>query len=131
MTLALLKLARLGASQESSTGTFRESADRALQAMGPRLHAAPSAAPQMLVAQLFASGQPMEIVLAGPRNTDIAEAMLAAVCSRFLPDAIVMRSEQAPTAMPAIDGKPTAYVCENYACKLPVTDTESLLNLLQ
>jgi uncharacterized protein YyaL (SSP411 family) len=130
MTLALLKLARLGASQESPTGNFQESAERALQSMAPRLQAAPSAAPQMLVAQLFATGRPTEIVLAGPRNTDIAQAIVAAVHSRFLPDAIVMRSEHAPTAMPAIDGKPTAYVCENYACKLPVTDAQSLLSLL-
>jgi uncharacterized protein YyaL (SSP411 family) len=25
-----------------------------------------------------------------------------------------------------IDGKPTAYVCQNYACKLPVTTPEDL-----
>ena len=27
---------------------------------------------------------------------------------------------------PQIDGKPTAFVCENYACQLPVTDPEAL-----
>jgi uncharacterized protein YyaL (SSP411 family) len=25
-----------------------------------------------------------------------------------------------------VDGKPTAYVCRNYACQLPVTDPEDL-----
>ena len=25
-----------------------------------------------------------------------------------------------------IDGKPTAYVCQNYACQLPVTTPEEL-----
>ena len=25
-----------------------------------------------------------------------------------------------------IDGVPTAYVCENYACQLPVTNAEAL-----
>jgi uncharacterized protein YyaL (SSP411 family) len=25
-----------------------------------------------------------------------------------------------------IDGKPTAYVCQNYACQLPVTTPEDL-----
>jgi uncharacterized protein YyaL (SSP411 family) len=29
---------------------------------------------------------------------------------------------ESPTPMPAVNGKATAYVCENYACKLPVTD---------
>src|SRR5207245_1174021 len=30
----------------------------------------------------------------------------------------------------AIGGKPTAYVCRNYACELPVTDRESLARQL-
>ena len=25
-----------------------------------------------------------------------------------------------------VDGKPTAYVCQNYACQLPVTDEQAL-----
>jgi uncharacterized protein YyaL (SSP411 family) len=29
-----------------------------------------------------------------------------------------------------IDGKPTAYVCENFACQLPVSSSEALANLL-
>ena len=57
--------------------------------------------------------------------------MLHAIHGRFLPNAVVMRAEQAPVPMPALDGKPTAYVCENYACKLPVTDDQRLLELLQ
>lgn len=31
----------------------------------------------------------------------------------------------------AVDGKPAAYVCENFACKQPVTDSESLEALLR
>jgi uncharacterized protein YyaL (SSP411 family) len=29
-----------------------------------------------------------------------------------------------------IDNKPTAYVCENFACQLPTTDLKTLANLL-
>ena len=122
MALALLKLARITGRED-----FRLSAERALQAFGPRFAAAPTAAPQMLVARMFATGRPMEIVLAGPQDI----GMLAAIHGRFLPNAVLMRAEQAPLAMPALRGKPTAYVCENYACKLPVTDDQSLRELLQ
>jgi len=29
-----------------------------------------------------------------------------------------------------VDGKSTAYVCENFACQAPVTDPDALRNLL-
>jgi len=33
-------------------------------------------------------------------------------------------------AKPPLNGKPTAYVCEQYVCKLPVTRVEQLQTLL-
>ena len=30
-----------------------------------------------------------------------------------------------------VDGKPTAYVCQNYVCQLPVTDGQALLAQLE
>jgi uncharacterized protein len=127
MALALLRLARITGRED-----FRLSAERTLRAFAGRLRGAPTAAPQMLVANAFATGRPMEIVLAGPGSP----VMLAVIHWRFLPNAVVMRAEHlaqnaAPVAMPAVDGKPTVYVCENYACQLPVTETESLRKLLQ
>ena len=29
------------------------------------------------------------------------------------------------------DGKPTAYVCQNYVCQLPVTESDALANQLK
>ena len=122
MTLALLRLGRLLSRED-----FTRSAERAIEAFAPRVKGNPTAAPQMLVAQAFAAGKPMEIVLAGPSSAD----MLAAIRVRFLPNAIVMRAEQAPMPMPAVANQPTAYVCENYACKLPVTTAQALAETLQ
>ena len=121
MALLLLRLARY-----TGRDDFRKTAERTLRAFGRRLGAAPSAMPQMLVANIFAAAPPMEIVLAGPESPE----MLAALRQRFLPNAVVMRGEQAPTAMPAVDGRATAYVCENYACQLPVTSADALAELL-
>jgi hypothetical protein len=83
----------------------------------------------MLVAQMFAMGKPMEIVLAGPR--DQQAALLTEIRKRFLPNAVVMQASEAPNAMPPVDGVATTYVCENYACKLPVTEAAGLAELLQ
>jgi uncharacterized protein YyaL (SSP411 family) len=85
----------------------------------------------MLAASLFSSARPMEIVLAGPPQTDPEmRAMLKAIRERFLPNAVLMRGERSPVAMAAIGGRATAYLCENYACRLPVTTAEALNELL-
>jgi uncharacterized protein YyaL (SSP411 family) len=122
MALALMRLARI-----TGRDDFRQSAERTLRAFGRRLSAAPSALPQMLVASMLAAAPPMEIVLAGPDDPEI----LATIRQRFLPHAVVMRHAQAPVPMPARDGRPTVYVCENYACQLPVTDAAALADLLR
>jgi uncharacterized protein YyaL (SSP411 family) len=57
--------------------------------------------------------------------------MLTAIRRHFLPNAVVMRTEQAAQPMPAVDGRPTAYVCENFACQLPVTSVAALDELLE
>ena len=124
MVLALLRLARI-----TGKSDFRAAADRALEAFSGRMLAGGAGLPQMLVAQMFAMGKPMEIVLAGPR--DRQAEMLAEIRKRFLPNAVVMQASEAPEAMPAIDDRATAYVCENYACKLPVTEAVALAELLQ
>jgi uncharacterized protein YyaL (SSP411 family) len=88
-------------------------------------------APQMLVAHAFALAKPREIVLAGPADDAVMREMLTTVRRRFLPSAVVMRAEQAGREMPAVGGLPTAYVCENFACKLPVTSVATLDELLK
>ncbi len=120
-TLALLRLARITGEER-----FRSAAERTLEAFGSRLRTQGTSVPQMLVAFSFASARPMEIVFAGPPS----DAMLSAVRQRFLPNAVTMRAEDSAIAMPAIEGRATVYVCENYACNQPVTEIGDLEKLL-
>jgi uncharacterized protein YyaL (SSP411 family) len=78
---------------------------------------------------MVAMGKPMEIVLAGP--LDQQTGMLAEIRKRFLPTAVIMQASEAPNPMPPVEGLATAYVCENYACKLPVAEAAALAELLQ
>jgi uncharacterized protein YyaL (SSP411 family) len=126
IAMLLLRLARMTDRDE-----FRAAAERTLRAFASRMEEAGTGVPQMLVAQAFALARPREIVLAGPKDDPAMREMLAAIRHRFLPAAVVMRSEQSARPMPALEGAPTAYVCENFACNLPVTRAAALDELLE
>jgi uncharacterized protein len=118
MALLLTRLARM-----TGRDDFRVAAERTLKAFASRIEEGAVGVPQMLVALQLIQSPPSEIVLAGP----VDDAQLAAIRRHFLPQAIVMRAEHIEDRdLPAIGGKPTAYVCENFACKLPVTTAEEL-----
>jgi uncharacterized protein YyaL (SSP411 family) len=126
MAMLLLRLARM-----TDRGDFRTAAEHTLRAFASRMQEAGTGVPQMLVAQAFTLARPQEIVLAGPQDDPAMLEMLAAIRRRFLPATVVMRSEQSARPMPAIKGAPTAYVCENFACNLPVTSASALDELLE
>jgi uncharacterized protein len=121
MAIALLRLARMTGRED-----FRAAADRTLQAFASRLKSGGAGVPQMLVALASALAIPMEIVFStsdeAPSRDETVQEMLRMVRRRFLPWAVMLAGGESPTPMPAVNGKATAYVCENYACKLPVTD---------
>jgi len=118
------------------------SAAHALAAFGSRMVAAPVGVPQMLVAYEFSISKPKQIVLVGERDAPDTRRLLAALHSRFVPHRIVLlvnaesrqalaRYVPAIAEMTAIGGQATAYVCENYACKLPTADVATFAQLLQ
>ena len=83
-----------------------------------------------------------EIVIVGDPQEAATQALLETVHGRYLPNKVlvVARPDQLATLSPRIplladrtqiDGSATAYVCENYACQLPVTEPEALLRLLE
>jgi uncharacterized protein YyaL (SSP411 family) len=139
-SIAVLNLLRLA--QSTGRQDFRVSAARALEAFGSRMVAAPVGVPQMLVAYEFSVSKPKQIILVGERDAPDTRRMLAALHSRFVPHRIVLlvNAESRPSLarylptvadMTAIGGQATAYVCEDYACKLPIADAAEFAQLLQ
>jgi hypothetical protein len=126
--VALLDLLRLA--HFTDRADYREAADRTLQALGAKITQQTVAVPQMLVGLDYALGPRSEVVLAGD-----AETFLRHVRSRFLPHTITLgagaRFFPASTSMREIDGKPTAYVCQDYVCQLPVNEISKFDELLQ
>ena len=80
---------------------------------------------------------PKEIAIIGPRDNPATRALADAAHRRFAPHKVVAGcapdDARATEGIPLlrgrgmVDGKPTAYVCERNACKLPVTDPDALL----
>jgi uncharacterized protein YyaL (SSP411 family) len=44
---------------------------------------------------------------------------------------VIMMASETNRSMPPINGMATAYVCENFACKLPVTEAAQIEEQLQ
>ena len=103
----------------------------------------PSAMPQMLVALDYSLSKPRQIVIAGRKDAPETKALLSEVHRHFLPKTILILADgaegqrylgeknEAIHAMSMIDGKPAAYVCENFTCKAPVTESKRLAELLK
>jgi uncharacterized protein YyaL (SSP411 family) len=118
---------------------FRAVADKALEAYGPTVARSPSAFASMLVAADFARGPVVELAIAGPPEHPLTREMLAVVHAEYHPRlALAVGAPGAAgrelallAGKPVRDGRPTAYVCRDYACRSPVTDPQALARQLR
>jgi uncharacterized protein len=140
-SIAILNLLRLAAI--TGRAEPRESAERALAAFSNRLMEAPVAVPQMLAGFEFSVAPPREIVIVGEKSSPDTQELLKVLHARFLPHAVSLLVDgdesrrvlsaglPALAEMRKLDGRAAAYVCENYACRLPVADPARFAELLQ
>jgi len=74
-----------------------------------------------------------EVVVIGEKGNDLERVVL----SQFLPDVTAAVAGGASSELPLLegrsmlDGKPTAYVCENFVCRRPVTTEVELIEQLK
>ncbi len=134
----LLRLAQMLNRQE-----WWDLAESTLRTFAARLEKMPHAMPQMLAAMDFSLDKPKQIIIAGKPDAADTRALLAAIHARFIPNKILLLAEGEEgqkflsaslpivSSMTMINGKATAYVCENYACQLPTNEVEVLLQLLE
>jgi uncharacterized protein YyaL (SSP411 family) len=93
----------------------------------------------MLCALDFYLQKPKEIVVLGKREDTATAALIKEIHSTYLPNKtlqLVSPGESLEKISPAlqgktqIDGKPTVYVCQQFTCSAPVTDSRELRDLL-
>jgi uncharacterized protein YyaL (SSP411 family) len=103
----------------------------------------PSGYTQFLTAVDFGIGPSFEIVITGPSGGRDTTEMLAALRKTFVPNRVLLfrPTDQDPPDIDnvakfikkhePIDGKATAYVCQDHFCKIPTTDVDEMLKMLE
>jgi hypothetical protein len=139
-SVAALALLRLG--QLTMQPKFTQQAEIALNAFSKRLTESPVAFTEMLTALDFYLGPRREIVIAGKPDAGDTDEMIRLVREMFMPRTVLLMHQQGDAGteieqvapflkeQKAIDGKAAAYVCRNFVCNKPVTDTGELKKLL-
>ncbi len=135
-SVAINNLLRLSALTDNTA--WYDMAYKSVLAFSGKLERMPYAMPQILVALDSLLHKPKQIIIAGG-NDETAYRMLREVQNRFMPDKVVVKIDPADAAdsitfaSKIVQSSPetTAYVCENFACKLPVKTPGELAKLLE
>ncbi len=112
------------------------------KAFRAQVDAMPSAFTQFLCGLDFAIGPSCEVIIAGDMNQPDTQALITALRKNFVPNKIVIfrpQKEASPDietiapltqSHPAMNGRATAYVCNNFTCAQPTNDPQQMLDLL-
>lgn len=135
--LNLFRLARITADSD-----HEDKAYKIMRAFSRDVKSVPSGYTQMMVGLDFGLGPSYEVVIVGKQEADDTQNMLQSLRKHFIPNKAVIfkpvdqkvpditRLAKYTEYHSSIDGKATAYVCRDFACKMPVTDTKEMLQLL-
>lgn len=124
-------LARLGKLLNSTE--YLNRAHTTIQHFGKQIQSYPIGFAQMLIALDLLVHPTQEIVVSGTGGD--AAAMLDVLTGAYLPFSVQVHNDGSEALhalvdyaqhQPPIQGKATAYLCENYACREPITDNETL-----
>ncbi|HEU0021710.1 MAG TPA: thioredoxin domain-containing protein [Dehalococcoidia bacterium] len=136
----LLKLAVITGNDDYATR-----AAAPLRSLVQLMGRAPGGTGHWLAVLDFYVSMPREIAIIGAGDDPATRALLDTVFQRYLPNKVVVGSPDSSfdqfrkkgLEFPLLegreltDGQPTAYVCQNYACQLPVTEPEALARQLE
>jgi uncharacterized protein YyaL (SSP411 family) len=126
---ALLRLSALTGEQH-----YGDAARRWLGALGPVLADHPTAFAYLLGALDRAVHPSIEVAVVGEPSDPASAELVREVAGRLVPGSVLLSAapgvgtELSPLLQhrDQIEGRPTAYVCRNYACELPVTEPAAL-----
>ena len=136
--LDLIRLSRLTMEKE-----FESKTESLFKSFSNEISQMPNAYPQMLIALDLALGPSKEIVISGEIDSEDTKKMIRSVFKRFIPNKVVAhrppsgKEEKMVELIPflkeqvSLEGKTTAYVCQNYVCRFPTTSIKKLDEFLE
>jgi hypothetical protein len=115
-------------------GGYQDKAVRSLTSVRDLMERAPQGFANWLSAVDFYLARRKEVVVIGSSGDPATKALLGVARKGYWPNHILAGAESAGQGIDSpllqergpVDGRPAAYVCENYACQLPVTTPEAL-----
>jgi uncharacterized protein YyaL (SSP411 family) len=124
---ALLKLAGFTGKE-----AWRRIAEQALGLVADHAVGYPTAFGRWLSAADFSLVDVKQVAIIGPLENNLTEAFLTVIRTAFRPNLVVAQAKFPPPEgvpallvdRPMLDGKPTAYVCQGFVCRLPVNKLE-------
>jgi len=130
---ALLKLAAF-----TDNGKYQDLAEKSLGLVSNQALRYPTSFARWLSAADFALGNVKQMAVVYESDPREVRKLLQTIQATYRPNAIVAASSYPPSDRapgllmdrPLKDGKPTIYVCEGFVCKMPVTSTSELQDLL-
>jgi uncharacterized protein YyaL (SSP411 family) len=131
---ALLKLAAF-----TDRGEYRDLAERSFSLVTSMAMRYPSAFARWLSAAEIALDGGRQVAVLGDAQDEMFGRMIQIIRSEYRPGVVIAASAYPPPnespallmEKPMVDGKPTAYVCKGFVCKMPTTDPEALKTQLQ
>jgi hypothetical protein len=136
-SIAVMNLLRL--SQLTDNKELYNKAYKSLELFSGKMSSQPYAMPQMLCALDFSLTKPKQIIIGGKKDDSLTREMIREVHGRYIPNKILIFAEAGKenklipflSSIVKQNEETTAYVCENFTCKLPTSDVEEFKKQLE
>lgn len=139
-SVAALNLVRL--SRLTGQPSFEDKAGQLMRSFSASASRNPLAFAELMIVLDFLIGPSSEVTIVGDPVESQTQKMIKAIGGRFLPRVTVafVPMKDASVTQGAVDfdgrfiglkGKATAYVCRNKVCSLPITDVETVVEMLE
>jgi len=134
-TLNMLRLARLSASSELEKQAYGQ-----FEVFASKVKTIESAHAYFMTALLYSIVPGKDIIIVGEKQSNDTKAMIKEINSNYLPFATVVinTGEDKLNAInpeliahKSLEGKSTAYICENFTCKEPVNDLQKFIEYIK